>query len=54
MVSVLNIAAISGVIGIAGREGDILRKVVVPTVVFALFVGAVGSLLVYVVAPGVF
>ncbi|RDZ48077.1 lactate permease [Haloferax sp. Atlit-19N] len=54
MISVLNIAAISGVIGIAGREGDILRKVVVPTVVFALFVGAVGSLLVYVVAPGVF
>lgn len=54
MISVLNIAAISGVIGIAGREGDILRKVVVPTVVFALFVGVVGSLLVYVVAPGVF
>ncbi|WP_424006711.1 L-lactate permease [Haloferax denitrificans] len=54
MVSVLNIAAISGVIGIAGREGDILRKVVVPTVVFALFAGVVGSLLVYVVAPGVF
>ncbi|WP_049920601.1 L-lactate permease [Haloferax sulfurifontis] len=54
MISVLNIAAICGVIGIAGREGDILRKVVVPTVVFALFAGAVGSLLVYVVAPGVF
>ncbi|POG55671.1 L-lactate permease [Haloferax marisrubri] len=54
MISVLNIAAISGVIGIAGREGDILRKVVVPTVVFALFAGAVGSLLIYVVAPGVF
>jgi len=54
MISVQNIAAICGVVGIAGREGDILRKVVVPTVIFALFVGGVGTLLVYVVAPGVF
>ncbi len=54
MISVLNIAAICGVVGITGREGDILRKTVVPTVVFAVFVGVVGSLLVYVIAPGVF
>ncbi|ACV10518.1 L-lactate permease [Halorhabdus utahensis DSM 12940] len=54
MISVQNIAAICGVVGIAGREGDILRKVAVPTVIFALFVGTVGTLLVYVVAPGVF
>ncbi|QSG05286.1 L-lactate permease [Halapricum desulfuricans] len=54
MISVQNIAAISGVVGIAGREGDILRKTVVPTVLFALFVGTVGTVLVYVVAPGAF
>lgn len=54
MISVLNIAAICGVVGITGREGDILRKTVVPTVIFAVFVGGVGSLLVYVIAPGVF
>lgn len=54
MVSVQNIAAICGVVGITGREGDILRKVVVPTVIFALFAGAVGTILVYVVAPGAF
>jgi len=54
MVSVLNIAAICGVVGITGREGDILRKVLVPTVIFAVFAGTVGMLLVYVVAPGVF
>lgn len=54
MVSVLNIAAICGVVGITGREGDILRKVLLPTVIFALFAGFVGTLLVYVVAPGVF
>ncbi|CCQ32641.1 L-lactate permease protein [Halorhabdus tiamatea SARL4B] len=53
MISVQNIAAICGVVGIAGREGDILRKVAVPTVIFALFAGGVGTLLVYVV-PGVF
>ncbi|WP_181686538.1 L-lactate permease [Halorhabdus salina] len=54
MISVQNIAAICGVVGIAGREGDILRKVIVPTVLFAIFAGSIGTLLVYVVAPGVF
>jgi len=54
MISVQNIAAICGVVGISGREGDILRKVLFPTVVFALFAGTVGTLLVYVVASGTF
>ncbi|QSG08739.1 L-lactate permease [Halapricum desulfuricans] len=54
MISVQNIAAISGVVGITGREGDILRKTIVPTIIFALFAGAVGMVLVYVVAPGAF
>mgnify|MGYP000666391050 CR=1 FL=1 len=54
MVSVQNIAAICGVVGITGREGDILRKVIIPTTIFALFAGAVGTILVYVVAPGAF
>jgi lactate permease len=47
MISVLNVAAICGVVGISGREGDIMRKTVVPTVIFALFVGLVGTLLIY-------
>lgn len=54
MISVQNIAAICGVVGITGREGDILRKTVVPTIIFALFAGAVGIVLVYVVAAGAF
>ncbi|QSG11681.1 L-lactate permease [Halapricum desulfuricans] len=54
MISVQNIAAICGVVGITGREGDILRKTIVPTIIFALFAGAVGMVLVYVVAPGAF
>ncbi len=54
MISVQNIAAISGVVGMTGREGDILRKTVVPTIIFALFAGAVGMVLVYVLATGAF
>lgn len=47
MISVLNVAAICGVVGLSGREGDILRKVVVPTVLFALFAGGLGTAIVY-------
>ena len=52
-ISVLNVAAICGVVGISGREGDILRKTVVPAALFALFTGVLGMVLVYVVVPGV-
>ena len=45
MISVLNIAAISGVVGMTGREGDILRKTVVPTIVYAISAGVLGLIL---------
>jgi lactate permease len=45
MVSVLNVAAICGVVGITGREGDMLRKTIVPTTIFALFAGILGFIL---------
>ncbi|MFW6003086.1 MAG: L-lactate permease [Halanaeroarchaeum sp.] len=48
MISVLNLAAIGGVAGIAGREGDMLRKTVVPTTIFALWAGFLGMIFVYV------
>ena len=54
MVSVLNVAAICGVVGITGREGDLLRKAVVPMALFALFAGLFGMLLTYVLVPGLF
>ncbi|WP_066413335.1 L-lactate permease [Halorubrum aethiopicum] len=54
MVSVLNVAAICGVVGITGREGDLLRKAVVPMAIFALFAGLFGMLLTYVLVPGLF
>lgn len=54
MISVLNVTAICGVVGISGREGDMLRKAIVPTVVFAVVAGALGWLCAHVLAPGVF
>ena len=54
MVSVLNVAAICGVVGITGREGDLLRKAIVPMALFALFAGLFGMLLSYVLVPGLF
>lgn len=54
MVSVLNIAAICGVVGITGREGDMLRKTIIPTAIFAVFAGLLGMLFVYVLVPGLF
>jgi lactate permease len=54
MVSVLNVAAICGVVGITGREGDLLRKAIVPMTMYALFAGVFGMLLTYVLVPGLF
>lgn len=54
MVSVLNIAAICGVAGITGYEGDILRKTAAVTAAFALAAGLLGLLLAYAVVPGLF
>ena len=54
MVSVLNVAAICGVVGITGREGDLLRKAIIPMALFALFAGLFGMLLTYVLVPGLF
>ncbi|WP_135806603.1 L-lactate permease [Halorussus marinus] len=54
MVSVLNVAAICGVVGITGREGDMLRKTVVPTAIFAVVAGLLGMAFAYVLVPGLF
>jgi len=37
-----------------GREGDILRKTIIPTLIYALFIGLIGMLFVYLIAPDVF
>jgi lactate permease len=45
VLAVLNVAAICGVLRMTGMEGAILRRTLVPTVVFALCAGAAGLLL---------
>lgn len=47
LVSVLNITAVGGVIGIIGYEGYILRKTIVPTVIYGIIVGLFGLFAVY-------
>ena len=47
MISVLNVAAICGVVGIGGREGDMMRLAIVPTIIFALWAGILGMLFIY-------
>ena len=48
LVSVLNIAAVGGVIGIVGYEGYILRKTIVPTVIYGILAGLFGLCVIYV------
>ncbi|MFB6267697.1 MAG: L-lactate permease [Halodesulfurarchaeum sp.] len=49
MVSVLNVAAICGVVGIGGREGDMMRKTIVPTAIYAVWAGLLGMIFIYLV-----
>ncbi len=46
LVSVLNVAAICGVIRMSGMESEILRKLIVPALFLAVFAGALGLLMV--------
>ncbi len=45
MISVLNIAAVSGVLGLRRVEGDLLRRLLIPTIILATLVGLGGLLL---------
>lgn len=42
MICVHNIVSVSSVVGLSGQEGNILRKTVVPALIYALLVGIVG------------
>lgn len=54
LISVLNVAAIAGVTGITGREGDVIRKTLVPLLLYALWVGLLGLLLVHTIGTRIF
>jgi lactate permease len=45
MISVLNIAAVCGVLGLRDVEGDLLRRLLIPTVILTALVGLGGLLL---------
>ncbi len=54
MICVHNVVAASTTVGVVGEEGRIIRTNAVPAAVYALIVGAIGSLAVYVLVPGLY
>jgi len=54
MVCVHNVVAVCTTVGILGVEGKIIRRNVIPAFIYAILVGIVGFLAIYVFAPGVF
>ena len=50
MTSILNITAICGVLGMTGMEGSLLRKTIIPTIIYAIFAGLAGLTLSYFVS----
>jgi lactate permease len=53
MLAVLNIAAVCGVIRMTGMEGAIMRKALVPTLLFGVCAGLAGMLLTWAL-PGMY
>ncbi len=47
MICVHNVVAASAVVGLLGREGDLIRKTLLPMTWYALFAGVLGMVLIY-------
>ncbi len=54
MVCIHNIVAASATVGLAGMEGLLIRRNSLPLLVYGLIAGALGSIFVYVLYPGIF
>jgi lactate permease len=54
MVCIHNIVAASATVGLAGMEGLLIRRNALPLLVYGLIAGALGSVFVYVLYPGLF
>ncbi len=54
MLSIHNIVAVLATVGISGVEGNILKKNIVPALLYALFVGILGYLFTYIIFPNTF
>ena len=47
MITVHNIVAASATVGLVGREGDLIRKTILPTIYYCLFAGALSLVAIY-------
>lgn len=47
MICVFNIVAVSGVIGLFGKEGQILRKTIVPALIYGILVSSDACLYIF-------
>ena len=47
MICVHNVVAASAVVGLLGREGDLIRKTLIPMTWYALFAGTLGLVFLY-------
>lgn len=54
MICVHNVVAASATVGLVGMEGLIIRRTMIPMVLYGLCAGTIGMLLCYVFFPGVF
>ncbi len=54
MVCVHNIVAVSAVVGLSGQEGVIIRRNVVPMMIYGISAGGLGLVLCYWLFPGIF
>ena len=47
MITVHNVVAASATVGLVGREGDLIRKTILPTIYYCLFAGALSLVAIY-------
>ncbi|WP_082234386.1 L-lactate permease [Halobacillus massiliensis] len=54
MICVHNVVAACAVVGLVGKEGDIIRKTIFPFLYYAMFAGALGYTIVWTAEKGIF
>jgi len=54
MICVHNVVAASATVGLVGLEGLIIRRTIIPMLLYGVLVGSLGLLFAYIIFPGVF
>jgi len=54
MICVHNVVAASATVGLAGMEGTIIRRTMIPCLLYGLLTGVMGMLFIYILFPGTF